>query len=133
MSATDAALIVIDAQESFRHRPYWRDEGVASYIERQQTLIDGAKRAGISVVQIFHVWESGAFSKASGFVTTLAPLRVAADVTFHKRRHSALVGSGLDVWLTLHGIRRLLISGIRTEQFCETTSRHASDPGYVCV
>uniref|UniRef100_UPI0013D5342D isochorismatase family protein n=2 Tax=Pseudomonadota TaxID=1224 RepID=UPI0013D5342D len=51
-------------------------------------------------------------------------------VVFHKARHSALVGSGLDVWLTENGIRKLLVSGIRTEQCCETTTRHASDLGY---
>ena len=61
---------------------------------------------------------------------TLEPLRLTPDAVFHKRRHSALVGSGLDVWLTSHGIRRLIVSGIRTEQCCETTTRHASDLGY---
>ena len=34
------------------------------------------------------------------------------------------------VWLTRHGIRRLIVCGIRTEQCCETTARHASDVGY---
>ena len=58
----------------------------------------------------------------------LAPLEAAA--TFHKSRHSALVGTGLDVWLTQNGIGRLIISGIRTEQCCETTARHASDLGF---
>lgn len=47
-----------------------------------------------------------------------------------KRSHSALVGSGLDVWLTQHGIRRVIVSGSRTEQCCETTTRHAFDLGY---
>ena len=28
------------------------------------------------------------------------------------------------------GITRLIVSGIRTEQCCETTTRHASDLGY---
>lgn len=130
MSRTDTALIVIDAQESFRHRPYWSDADTAAYFDRQQALIDGARAAGIAVVQIFHVEPEGAFSLASGWVTPLAPLRVQADAVFHKTRHSALVGSGLDVWLTERGIRRLLISGIRTEQCCETTTRHASDLGY---
>ena len=50
--------------------------------------------------------------------------------SFLKRRHSALVGTGLDVWLTEQGIGRLIISGIRTEQCCETTTRHASDLGW---
>ncbi len=125
-----SALIVIDAQESFRHRPYYREDDVAAYVERQQALIDGAKAAGMAIVQVFHVEEEGPFSLASGFVKTLAPLRIAPDAVFHKRRHSALVGSGLDVWLVRQGVRRLIISGIRTEQCCETTTRHASDLGY---
>ena len=131
MSAQDTALLVIDAQESFRHRPYYRDEEVGAYIERQQALIDGAKAAGIPVIQVFHVEDSGVFSEASGLVKTLAPLKVEPDAVFRKRRHSALVGSGLDVWLTEHGIRRVIVSGIRTEQCCETTTRHASDLGYL--
>lgn len=130
MSSSDTALLVIDAQESFRHRPYWNDADSAAYFDRQQALIDGARSAGIPLVQIFHVEPEGVFSLASGWVRALAPLRVEADAVFHKTRHSALVGSGLDVWLTQHGIRRLLISGIRTEQCCETTARHASDLGY---
>ena len=130
MQATDTALIVIDAQESFRHRDYWDDRDLAAYIDRQQALVDGARARGIAVVQVFHVEPDGVFSLASGHVRTLAPLAITADATFHKTRHSALVGSGLDVWLTTHGIRRLIVSGIRTEQCCETTTRHASDLGY---
>ncbi|MGE7136404.1 isochorismatase family protein [Luteibacter sp. NPDC031894] len=130
MSHADTVLIVIDAQESFRRRPYWRDEGAAAYIDRQHALVDGAGKAGIPVVQVFHVEDEGVFSEASGFVTALAPLRIEANAVFRKRRHSALVGSGLDVWLTERGVRRLIVSGIRTEQCCETTTRHASDLGY---
>lgn len=130
MSENDVALIVIDVQESFRHRPYFREEGLAAYIARQQALIDGARAAGVPVVQIFHVEDEGPFSEASGNVTTLKPLRIEPDATFRKRRHSALVGSGLDVWLVRNGIRKVIISGIRTEQCCETAARHASDLGY---
>ena len=72
-----------------------------------------------------------AFAQVSDHVRPLqglAPFEAAA--TFTKSRHSALVGTGLDVWLTRHGIQRLIISGIRTEQCCETTTRHASDLGW---
>jgi nicotinamidase-related amidase len=124
------ALLVIDAQESFRHRPYFREEGLSAYLERQQALIDGAQRAGIPVVQIFHVAPAGAFSEGSGFVKTLAPLHIEPAVVFRKTRHSALASSGLEVWLIENGIGRIIISGIRTEQCCETTARHASDLGY---
>jgi nicotinamidase-related amidase len=129
--SVNTALLVIDAQESFRQRAYFReDEGLPLYIERQQALIDGARAAGIPVVQVFHVEKTGVFSEASGFVRPLVPLRIEADAIFRKSRHSALVGSGLDVWLTENGIRRVIVSGIRTEQCCETTTRHASDLGY---
>jgi nicotinamidase-related amidase len=127
---SDAALVVIDVQESFRHRPYWSDVDAPLFFERVQALIDGARARAIPIVQIFHIEDSGAFSLQSGHVATLAPVTIAPNAIFHKRRHSALVGSGLDVWLTQHGIRRLIVSGIRTEQCCETTTRHASDLGY---
>ena len=128
MSAT--ALLVIDAQESFRHRPYFREDDLPRYLERQQALIDGAGRAGWHVIRILHVEDEGAFSEASGYVRTMEPLEISPAATFRKGRHSALVGSGLDVWLVERGVRRLVISGIRTEQCCETTARHASDLGY---
>jgi len=124
---SDAALLVIDVQESFRHAPYWSDEDVAPFAERLQALIDGAVARGMPVLQVFHTAPAGHFSLASGHVRTLEPVAVRPDAVFHKGKHSALVGTGLDVWLTQHGIRRLLVSGIRTEQCCETTTRHASD------
>jgi nicotinamidase-related amidase len=130
MSTSDTALVVIDAQESFRHRPYWSDREASLFFAKTQALIDGAKTRGIPVVQVFHVEESGAFALESGWVKTLAEITIKPDVVFHKRSHSALVGSGLDVWLVQHGIRRLIVCGIRTEQCCETTTRHASDIGY---
>ena len=133
MSYSDTALIVVDVQESFRHRPYWRESDVPAFLHRLQSLIDGASAHDIPVVQVFHVEDTGAFSVASGYVKILAGLQMKPDAVFHKRSHSALIGSGLDVWLVQRGIRRLIISGIRTEQCCETTTRHASDSGYEVV
>jgi len=115
MAASDTALLVIDAQESFRHRPYFADVDVPTFVGRLQALHDGAKSAGMPVLQIFHIMDSGPFAESSGLVTTLAPLRIEPDAIFHKRRHSALVGSGLDIWLTANGIRRLIVSGIRRD------------------
>ncbi|HEY0191869.1 MAG TPA: isochorismatase family protein [Kofleriaceae bacterium] len=127
---SDTALIVVDVQESFRHRPYWEASEVPGFLARLQQLVDGAASRQIPVVQIFHVEADGVFAPGSGHVVTMAGLTLRPDAVFHKRSHSALVGSGLDVWLVQHGIRRLIVSGIRTEQCCETTTRHASDLGY---
>ena len=130
MSAQDTALIVVDVKESFRQAPYWDASELPTYLSRQQALIDGAKAAGMPIVQIFHVDTDEAFTLEGGLVRTLAELSITPDVTFHKGVHSALVDTGLEAWLRQKGIRRVIVSGIRTEQCCETTTRHASDLGF---
>ena len=129
------ALLVIDVQESFRHRPFFTERDLPAYLAAQNALIAGAQAAGMPIVRIFHVdgpqVPQNPFSLESGAVRPLdglAPFEAAA--TFHKSRHSALVGTGLEVWLNRNAIQRLIVSGIRTEQCCETTTRHASDLGY---
>ncbi len=130
MSHSNTALLVIDVQESFRHAPYFEESGLPAYLAAQQKLIDGAVAAGIPVIQIFHVDGDRAFAEESGFIRALDGIRIEPAVTFRKNRHSAFIGTALDVWLTKHGINRLIISGIRTEQCCETTTRQGSDLGY---
>jgi nicotinamidase-related amidase len=131
MSKTHSALLVIDAQESFRQRQNWHDTDTATYLARQQALIDGATAAGWKIVRILHAEPEGIFSLASGFVTPIADLRYErVDLEFIKWRHSAFVGSPLEVFLIENGISRLVISGLRTEQCCETTTRHGSDLGW---
>ena len=128
MSAT--ALLVIDAQESFRTLPDWSEAAAAAPLAAMQALADQARARSVPVVTIFHVDQDGAFVRASGFVRPIGSLRIAAGASFDKHRHSALAGSGLEHWLIRHGITRLIVSGIRTEQCCETTARHASDLGW---
>ncbi|MBN8756393.1 MULTISPECIES: cysteine hydrolase family protein [Variovorax] len=128
-------LIVIDAQESFRQRAYWNEGLAAAYLGAQNALIEGCAVAGLPIVRVFHTDEpsdaSNPFAVESGHVRPIAGLaHFEAAATFTKHRHSALVNSGLDIWLTQNGIGRLIVSGIRTEQCCETTTRHASDLGW---
>ena len=133
------ALIVIDVQESFRHRPYFRAEELPRFLANVQSLIDASVERDIAVVQVFHR-EPGddaanPFTAASGLVRAMPEIRLSPDAVFHKQVHSAMfgidaAGGTLEAWLRSHGIGGLLISGIRTEQCCETTARHASDLGF---
>lgn len=128
-------LLVIDAQQSFTRRSYFSGQGMDTYLAAQNRLITGAQALGLPVLQVFHhepqAGVSDPFSPASGLVRPLDGLaHYPAALTVHKSRHSALVGTGADVWLVAQGVRRLIISGIRTEQCCETTARHASDLGW---
>ena len=130
-----SCLVIIDVQESFRQRPYFTERDLPAFLAAQNALIAACQQHGVPIVRVFHVdgpkTAQNPFALESGLVQPLEGLApVEATATFHKSRHSALVGTGLDVWLTQNGIGRLVISGIRTEQCCETTARHASDLGF---
>ena len=130
-----SALIVIDVQQSFLHRPYWRGEGAEVFLAHVQKLIDRCQAQGVPVLQVFHEEPVGVFSRASGLVKALENLRISPADVFYKDVHSALFGRNsngvtLEAWLRYHGIEHVIITGIRTEQCCETTTRHASDSGF---
>jgi nicotinamidase-related amidase len=129
------ALLLIDVQQSFRHRPHWNGAEAEVFLERSNALIAGCQAAGVPIVRVFHSdgpEDAGnPFSHASGHIRPLDGLRpFDAALNVEKHRHSALVGTGLAIWLHQQGTRRLIVAGIRTEQCCETTTRHASDEGW---
>ena len=130
-----SALIVIDVQQSFQQRPYWQEEGVSTFVSRVQELIDRCQARGVAVLQVFHEEPSGVFSRESGYVKALEALRIQPTAVFYKNVHSALfgrnaAGQSLEAWLRENGIEHVVVAGIRTEQCCETTTRHASDSGF---
>ena len=133
------ALLVIDVQQSFQQRPYWREDDVRPFLSHVQKLIDNATARGVPVLQVFHAEEdegpTGPFSSKSGHVKALGGLRISPTEVFYKSVHSALYGRAadgrtLESWLRDNGIGHLIVTGIRTEQCCETTTRHASDAGF---
>ncbi|GGP27767.1 isochorismatase family protein [Silvimonas amylolytica] len=124
-----SALIVIDVQKSFMHRPFWTEEDLPVFRENQLALIAGYQARGLPVVQIFH-HAQGPFDPASGLCVGLDWLPHHADATFNKHVHNALTDSGLLQWLEDHGVEHVTVSGIRTEQCCETTARVAFDLGF---
>lgn len=134
-AAAQTAILLIDVQESFRARPYWSDAEAPAFFKRTNALLAGAQARGIPAIQVFHTdgpnRTDNPFSNASGLIKPLVELKpFDAALVVEKHRHSALVGTGLTVWLHQYGIRRLIVAGIRTEQCCETTTRHASDEGW---
>jgi nicotinamidase-related amidase len=130
-----SCLVVIDAQESFRHRPYFTDRDLPAYLAAQNALIEGCVAAGVPVVRVFQVIgpeiTASVFAPESGLVRPLEGLvPVDPAATFYKSGHSALEGTGLQAWLAQNGVERLIVSGIRTELCCGTTARHASELGF---
>ena len=125
-----SALIIIDVQESFRQQPFWSEVEVPAFQKALLRLEAGCRARGVPVVHIFHVDDDDAFRLDSGFVRPLPWLTGAPDVRFDKHTHNAFTDTGLDLWLRRRGVNHLIISGIRTEQCCETTTRVGSDIGY---
>jgi nicotinamidase-related amidase len=132
-------LLLIDVQESFRARPYWQTEDLPAFLANTQLLIDRCQARGIPVLQVFHQEpgedRSNPFHPASGLIRTIPEITVKPDAVFYKEVHSALYAKGsdgatLEQWLREHGVEEVLVTGIRTEQCCETTTRHASDAGF---
>jgi nicotinamidase-related amidase len=130
-----SALLVIDVQASFTARPYWCEDDVPAFLAATNRLIQGFSDSGFPIVRVFHhdgpERADNPFALSSAWVRPLVGLmEFAPALTLYKQRHSALVGTGLDIWLHQQGIQRLVVCGIRTEQCCETTTRHASDEGW---
>ena len=69
------ALLVVDVQESFRRRPYFREQELPGFLRNVQSLIDRCQSRGIAVVQVFHQERpddaGNPFSAASGCVRAM--------------------------------------------------------------
>ncbi len=127
----NSALLVIDVQDSFFHAPYWTPEGFDGFQAKLTQLIQLAREKAMVVIYVLHVDTDDAFTEDSGYVKPMDFLHVTPDdVICKKHVHNAFTDTGLDEYLQAHDISNLLVSGIRTEQCCETTARVAKDLGY---
>ncbi|MEE1786195.1 isochorismatase family protein [Streptomyces sp. SP17BM10] len=130
------ALLVIDVQESFRRRENWAAVSNPAIVERVNELVEHTRGRGDLVVWVLHS-EPGTgtvFDPARGFVHLIDGLTPAeGEPVVTKTSHNAFTTTNLQQLLTQHGVGGVVVSGIRTEQCCETTTRVASDLGYEVV
>lgn len=127
------ALIVIDVQESFRQLPDWAAVSDPDIAEKAGRLVDHARAEGDLVVWVLHTepGSGGAFDPAQGHVRYIDGLKPEpGEPELTKTSHNAFTTTNLHQILTREGVGEVLISGIRTEQCCETTARVASDLGF---
>ncbi|MFI9271621.1 cysteine hydrolase family protein [Kitasatospora sp. NPDC052896] len=127
------ALIVIDVQESFRQRPNWAAVSNPEIVEVTNELVAAAREQGDLVVWILHTepGSGGPFDPSSPHVRLIDGLTPRdGEPVLTKTSRNAFTTTNLQQLLTQRGIRRLLISGIQTEQCCETTTRLAADLGF---
>ncbi|TDO43173.1 nicotinamidase-related amidase [Kribbella sp. VKM Ac-2527] len=133
---TQTALIVIDVQESFRVRPNWQAVNHPDIADRVDRLVRASRARGDLVVWVLHTepGTGGAFDPVNGHVRLMDGLQpIEGEPVITKTSHNAFTTTNLQQLLTQYGVREVVISGIRTEQCCETTTRVASDLGYDVV
>ncbi len=124
------ALLIIDAQRAFEHDPEWAGNATTTWLHNQNRLIENAQHAGWHIAPVFH-HSRGLFDPTGEGVLPVPGLALPQDGTrFIKHVHNALQAHDLTPWLANHGVSHLVISGIRTEQCCETTARAARDAGF---
>lgn len=133
MASMKSALIVIDVQESFRQRANWQATSNPAIVDQVNRLVAASRRRDELVVWVLHA-EPGTgdvFDPARGFVRLMdGLLALDGEPVLTKTAHNAFTTTDLQRLLTLHGVRHLIICGIRTEQCCETTARLAYDLGF---
>ncbi len=120
------ALLIIDVQESFRHRPIWRTVSDPKIADHLRPLVRAARAAGDEVIWVLHSepGSGGPFDPSWGFVTIMPAL--APEPREHvltKTSHNAFTTTNLQQLLTSRGITELLITG------CAPSSAARRPPG----
>lgn len=132
--ASTTALLVIDAQESFRQRQdEWATTANPDVVENISRLVEHARLVGDTVVWVTHSepGSGGVFDPAHGFVRVISDLDPHDDeIAVTKTTVNAFTSTDLEQQLRGLGVGRVVVCGIRTEQCCETTARMASDLGF---
>lgn len=133
-TSSDTALLVVDAQESFRQRADdWAATANPAVLDNIALLVAHAREVGDPVVWITHSepGTGGVFDPANGFVRVIAELEPRdSEDALTKTTVNAFGSTDLEERLQHDGIRRVVVCGIRTEQCCETTARVAADLGF---
>ena len=127
----ESALLVIDAQESFKATPRWERRNNPAFETHVDALVRAYRAAGLPVYFILHSDADEHFETTSPhyrLMAFLAPRE--GEPVLHKVTRNCFTGTPLQRLLTQQGVRRLAITGIQMEQCCETTTRVAADLGY---
>lgn len=129
--AKQSALLVIDAQDSFKLLPRWNRRNNPRFEENVGSLIDAYRVAELPVIFFLHTDNDEGFSVNSPqfkLMDFIKPLP--GEPVFVKTTRNCFTSTPLQPFLFQKGVRKVAIAGIQTEQCCETTARVAADLGY---
>ncbi len=127
----ESALLVIDAQDSFKATPNWPRRNNPDFERHVAALIEAHRAAGLPVIFFLHTDEDEPFTLDSPHLRLMSFIAPGAtEPVILKRTRNCFTSTGLAELLLERGVRRVAIAGIQMEQCCETTARVAADLGY---
>lgn len=129
-----SVLLVIDVQDSFKgDAATWATRNHPGFESNVTKLIEAYRNAELPIVFFLHQnpRAESHFNPRSPFYRFMDFVSPRPDeVVLQKTTISGFASTDLARRLTQWKINRLTVSGIQTEQCCETTTRDASDRGY---
>lgn len=128
---SQSALLVIDVQDSFLVGDRWAKRSNPDFEGNLSKLIELYRVNNLPVIFILHNDEDTGFRLNDSQVRLMDFLgRRDEEPIIYKQTRNCFTSTLLGAKLLERGVRRLLITGIQTEQCCETTARVAADLGY---
>ena len=123
LKSNSTALIVIDVQNF-----YWEKESHDEYIENLQKIIEATRNKGLHVVYVKHVWGDSPDDDIFNIRQEIKPQANEAIVI--KRTPGSFFNTNLEEILKSKDIKNVIITGMKTNHCCDTTTREASARGY---
>lgn len=128
---SQSALLVVDAQDSFKVGPRWERRNNRLFERNVSTLIDAYRAAGLPVIFFLHTDGDPGFERDSVHLRLMDFIHpIAGEPVMLKDTRNAFTSTTLQATLLGLGVRRVAVTGISMEQCCETTTRVAADLGY---
>ena len=126
-----SALLVIDAQNSFKATPRWERRNNLAFEKNVGALIEAYRAAELPVVFFLHTDSDEGFATGSPFFKLMDFIKPRPEEpVLIKNTRNCFTSTPLPPYLLEKGVRRVIITGIQMEQCCETSARVAADLGY---
>ena|SRR6202171_1217109 len=128
---TESALLVIDAQDSFKVGDRWERRNNREFEQNIGQLVRIFREHGLPVIYFLHTDDDPGFEKTNPhykLMDFLSPRE--SEPVMHKNTRNVFTSTGLPELLMEKQVRRVVITGIQMEQCCETSARVAADLGY---
>ena len=128
---SQSALLVIDAQDSFKTGSRWDQRSNLTFEKNVSALVEAYRVARLPIVFFLHTDKDEGFARDSPSFKLMDFLKPREDEpVMVKNTRNCFTSTSLQPYLIEKGVRRVSIAGIQMEQCCETTARIAADLGY---